>query len=85
MKILLLLQAAFANIETLTLARFPSVNRHFLESCFVTNMSIIQGCFMSSTLPLMAMNNCGKWTPTLVHYTGYIKDELPDCVLQLTQ
>ena len=27
------------------------------------------------------MNNSSGWTPTLVHYTGYTKDELRDCVL----
>lgn len=31
----------------------------------------------------MMMNDCGEWTPTLVHYTGYTNDELRDCVLQL--
>lgn len=31
----------------------------------------------------LLMNNSSEWTPTLVHYTGYTKDELRDCVLQL--
>lgn len=31
----------------------------------------------------MMMKNCGEWTSTLIHYTGYNKDELRDCVLQL--
>ena len=28
-------------------------------------------------------NKRTEWTPTLVHYTGYTKDELRECVLQL--
>ena len=38
----------------------------------------------SSCLNLaMMMKNCGEWTVTLVHYTGYSKEQLRDCVLQL--
>lgn len=73
-------KAAFASIETLTLARFL-LESSLLESRFVTN----RASFMAASCLRLAMlmNNCSKWTPTLVHYTGYTNDELRDCVLQL--
>ena len=38
----------------------------------------------SSCLNLaMMMMKCGEWTVTLVHYTGYSKEQLHDCVSQL--
>lgn len=33
----------------------------------------------------LLMKDCNEWTPTLVHYTGYKKDELRDCVLHLNE
>lgn len=74
------LQAAFANIETLTLARFL-LESSLLESRFVAN----RASFMAASCLRLAMmmNSCGEWTPTLVHFTGYTSNELRDCVLQL--
>ena len=31
----------------------------------------------------MLIKNCGEWTVTLVHCTGYSKAQLHDCVSQL--
>jgi len=73
-------KAAFANIETLTLARFL-LESSLLESHFITR----RASFMAASCLRLAMmmNSCGEWTPTLVHYTGYTDKELRDCVLQL--
>lgn len=73
-------KAAFANIQTLTLARFL-LESSLLESCFIT----YKASYMAASCLYLAllMNNCSEWTPTLVHYTGYTKDELRECVLQL--
>lgn len=73
-------KAAFANIETLTLARFL-LESSLLESRFVAN----RASFMAASCLRLAMmmNSCGEWTPTLVHFTGYTSNELRDCVLQL--
>lgn len=73
-------KAAFANIETLTLARFL-LESSLLESRFVAN----RASFMAASCLRLAMmmNSFSEWTPTLVHFTGYTSNELRDCVLQL--
>ncbi|XP_074633230.1 G2/mitotic-specific cyclin-B3-like isoform X2 [Acropora palmata] len=75
-------KAAFANIETLTLARFL-LESSLLESRFITCRAshIAASCLYLALL----MKDCNEWTPTLVHYTGYKKDELRDCVLHLNE
>lgn len=73
-------QAAFVSIETLTLARYL-LESSLLEGQFITKRASMMA---SSCLYLaMMMKNCGEWTATLVHYTGYSKEQLHDCVLQL--
>ena len=74
-------QAAFASIETLTLARFL-LESSLLDSHFITHKAshMAASCLY---LALLMNNKCTEWTPTLVHYTGYTKDELRECVLQL--
>lgn len=73
-------KAAFASIETLTLARFL-LESSLLESRFLT----YKASYMAASCLYLAllMKNSSEWTPTLVHYTGYTKDQLRDCVLQL--
>lgn len=73
-------KAAFANIETLTLARFL-LESSLLESQFMTYKAshMAASCLYLALL----MKNNSEWTPTLVCYTGYTKDELRNCVLQL--
>ncbi|XP_073255827.1 G2/mitotic-specific cyclin-B3-like [Porites lutea] len=74
-------KAAFGSIETLTLARFL-LESSLLDSRFITYKAshMAASCLY---LALLMNNNCTEWTPTLVHYTGYTKDELRECVLQL--
>ncbi|XP_066025304.1 G2/mitotic-specific cyclin-B3-like isoform X3 [Pocillopora verrucosa] len=73
-------KAAFVSIETLTLARYL-LESSLLEGQFITKRASMMA---SSCLYLaMMMKNCGEWTATLVHYTGYSKEQLHDCVLQL--
>ena len=74
-------QAAFASIETLTLAHFL-LESSLLDSRFITYKAshMAASCLY---LALLMNNNCTEWTSTLVHYTGYTKDELRECVLQL--
>ncbi|CAH3106536.1 unnamed protein product [Porites lobata] len=74
-------KAAFASIETLTLARFL-LESSLLDSRFITHKAshMAASCLY---LALLMNNKCTEWTPTLVHYTGYTKDELRECVLQL--
>lgn len=74
-------KAAFADIETLTLARFL-LESSLLESRFIAYRAshIAASCLY---LALLMKNWHTDWTPTLVHYTGYEKSELRDCVLHL--
>lgn len=73
-------KAAFVSIETLTLARYL-LESSLLEGQFITKRASMMA---SSCLYLaMMMKNCGEWTATLIHYTGYSKEQLHDCVLQL--
>ncbi|XP_022806539.1 G2/mitotic-specific cyclin-B3-like isoform X2 [Stylophora pistillata] len=73
-------KAAFVSIETLTLARYL-LESSLLECQFISKRASLMA---SSCLYLaMIMKNCGEWTATLVHYTGYSKDKLCECVLQL--
>ena len=65
----------------LTLARFL-LESSLLDSRFITYKAshVAASCLY---LALLMNNTCTEWTPTLVHYTGYTKDELRECVLQL--
>lgn len=75
-----LLQAAFASVEILTLARF--VLETTLQDC--TFVDYKASFLAAACLDLaLLMKDAGDWTPTLVHYTGYTKEDLKDCVLKL--
>lgn len=73
-------KAAFADVPTLTLARY------ILESTLVDYRFLeYRASFLAAACLCLAllMKNICDWNATLVHYTGYSKEELKDCVLLL--
>ena len=73
-------QAAGCEMKTLTLARYI-LETSLLEYDYVT---IRASKMAAACLKLaMAMKNLHEWTPTLVHYTEYTRDDLSELVAKL--
>ncbi|CAB4014343.1 G2 mitotic-specific cyclin-B3 [Paramuricea clavata] len=73
-------KAADATMETLTLARYI-LETSLLEYDFVpVRASKMAAACLSLA---MEMKNLNKWTPTLVYYTGYTRQELSELVTKL--
>lgn len=67
-------------METLTLARYI-LETSLLEYDFVpVRASQMAAACLSLA---MAMKDINEWTPTLVHYTGYTRDDLSELVTKL--
>eukprot|EP00057_Strongylocentrotus_purpuratus_P034605 XP_795905.1 PREDICTED: G2/mitotic-specific cyclin-B3 [Strongylocentrotus purpuratus] len=73
-------KCAHATLETLTLARFI-LELSLMESSFIT---VADSLIAASALLLaFRMKNNGTWDVTLRHYSGYVEEDLKQCMNQL--